>query len=128
MSNLKELKPVILQEGADGVISDADVAMIRQHLPPGADLSAEDVEYLIELRLHATTVCPAFHEMFLPAFKRFLLRDGQISLEEQFHLLRLLYGGGGVDDAERQFLNELRREVTQPSPELQNLLDTAARS
>ncbi|MBI2823948.1 MAG: hypothetical protein HYX69_04565 [Planctomycetia bacterium] len=125
MARLCDLKSKILVDGVDKRIDDADFALVRQQLPPEDQLGPEDVRALLELRNEATNVCPAFDEFFFRVFKKCLLADGAISLDEQFHLLRMLYGGGGVDDRERRFLAELKREVKQPSREFEALCEQA---
>ncbi len=127
MSKLRELKSRILVEGTDGRIDDADWAMIREHLPSDGRVSVPDLKVLLELRAEARSVCPAFDRFFFPAFKTSLLADGSISLSEQFHLLRMAYGGGGIDDAERRFLRELRQEVKETTPEFEALYQQAMR-
>lgn len=96
------------------------MALLRERLPDGS-LSADDLTVLAELRSEARVVCPAFDQLFFPAFKAYLLADGKISLHEQFMLLRILYGGGGIDPAERKFLTELRNEVREMTPEFDAL-------
>jgi hypothetical protein len=125
VSQLRDLKSTILAEGTDLRIEDADVDLIRKNLPADGALSRAEVEFLTELRTEARAVCPAFDQLFFPAFKAHLLADGKISYPEQFSLLRMLYGGGGIDPAERQFLIELRKEVREPSPEFDNLYKQA---
>jgi hypothetical protein len=121
MSQLRELKSQILAEGEDLRIDDADVDLIRERLPADGSLGADDLKVLTELRSEARAVSPAFDEIFFPALKAYLLADGKISLPEQFVLLRLLYGGGGIDAAERKFLIELRKEVREVTPEFDAL-------
>ncbi|MBP3955671.1 hypothetical protein J8F10_10300 [Gemmata sp. G18] len=121
MSALRELKPQILSEGHDLHICDADVALIREHLPANGTIDQDDLMVLTEIRSEAYSSCAAFDELFFPAFKAYLLADGTISHHEQFLLLRMLYGGGGVDDTERRFLVELRNEVTVLTPEFEDL-------
>ena len=121
MSALRELKSHILSEGEDGCIDEADVAMIRERLPADGSVPDADLAVLTELRTEARVVCPAFDRLFFPALKRSLLADGAISLPEQFLLLRMLYGGGGIDAVERRFLLELRNEVRDPTPEFDAL-------
>ena len=125
MSQLRDLKFTILADGTDLRIDDADVELIRKNLPADGALSRDEVEFLTELRTEARAVCPAFDQLFFPAFKAHLLADGKISHPEQFSLLRMLYGGGGIDSAERQFLLELRKEVREPSPEFDALYKQA---
>lgn len=125
MTQLRDLKSTILADGTDLRIDDADVELIRKNLPADGALSRDEVEFLTELRTEARAVCLAFDQLFFPAFKAHLLADGKISHPEQFSLLRLLYGGGGIDPAERQFLIELRQEVREPSPEFDALYKQA---
>ncbi|AWM37333.1 hypothetical protein C1280_10055 [Gemmata obscuriglobus] len=124
VSSLRELKSQILSEGHDLHICDVDVALIREHLADGR-LDSDDLLALTELRSEARSSCAAFDELFFPAFKKYLLADGTISHHEQFLLLRMLYSGGGVDDAERRFLVELRNEVPVLTPEFDDLCQLA---
>ena len=125
MSKLRDLKAQILADGRDLRIDDADVARIQVSLPAGGALNADDVTALVEMRTLARVVCPAFDRLFFPAFKNWLLADGTVNLPEQFQLLRLLYGGGGVDEAERGFLKELRRDAKDVTPEFEALCQQA---
>jgi len=128
MSQLRALKAEILVDGQDLVIDEADVVRIRECLPTSASISRDDIGVLTEMRAEARGVCPAFDQLFFPAFKKYILADGKISLEEQFLLLRMLYGGGGIDDAERKFLRELRQEAREVSPEFERIYAEAMRS
>jgi hypothetical protein len=121
MSQLRALKSQILVEGEDLNIDDSDVARIRDCLPADGVLSHDDLMVLSEMRTEARVVCPAFDQLFFPAFKAYLLADGKITLPEQFLLLRMLYGGGGIDEAERRFLRELRQEAREVSPDFERL-------
>lgn len=121
MSTLRELKSQILAEGSDLWINEPDVARIRACLPADGSISAEDVRVLAEMRAEARAVCASFDELFFPAFRQVLLADGRLSSAERLLLLRVLYGGGGVDDAERAFLRELRRELRDVTPEFEAL-------
>jgi hypothetical protein len=127
MSTLRELKSQILVEGEDLRIDDADVALIRERLPADGSMSDEDLMVLAEMRRDARAVCPAFDRIFFPAFKAYILADGVVSHGEQFQLLRLIYGGGGIDPAERKFLQELRAEAQTVTPEFEALYRQAMR-
>lgn len=121
MSQLRVLKSQILVEGEDLCIDDADVVRIRACLPADGAWTHDDLIVLSEMRTEARAVCPAFDQMFFPAFKAHLLADGKITLDEQFALLRMLYGGGGVDETKRRFLRELRKEAREVNPEFEKL-------
>lgn len=125
MSVLRELKSQILAEGRDLSIDDEDVAMIREQLPADGTIPVADLLVLAEMRSEARAVSPAFDRLFFPAFKAYLLADGVISMPEQFLLLRMLYGGGGIDAAERRFLIELRDEARVVTPEFDALFHQA---
>lgn len=125
MSRLRELKSRVLEHGVDGRIDEPEVEMLREALPSTGKLSSADVEALIEMRCEARSVCPEFDQLLFPALREQILADGAVSLVEQFHLLRMLYGGGGVDEAEKQFLRELRGELKRTSPEFDALCKQA---
>ena len=128
MSRLRALKAEILVDGHDLVIDAAEVVRIRECLPTSGPIPRDDIGVLTEMRAEARAVCPAFDQLFFPALKKYILADGTISLEEQFLLLRMLYGGGGIDDAERKFLRELRQEAREVSPEFERIYAEAMRS
>jgi hypothetical protein len=130
MKMLRSLKSKILVEGEDGRIDEQDLALVRSNLPADGSILEEDMRVLIELRSEARSVCPEFDAWFFPVFKAWLLADGKISLSEQFQLLRMLYGGGGIDPAEKAFLQELRKELGKLSavtPEFEALYQQAMR-
>jgi hypothetical protein len=128
MSKLRALKDQILVDGQDLKIDNADVTRIRSLLPPVGPISADDLKVLVEMRMEARVVCEAFDKLLFPELKKQVLEDGQISQSEQFMLLRMLYGGGGVDAAERQFLQELRGELHEVTPEFETLYQDAMRA
>ena len=124
MSELTQLKTRILQDGVDGRIDEADLAMLRQPLPSDGTIDPQDMQVLIELRAAARTVCPAFDAFFFPAFKKQLLSDGKLSPLEQLNLLRL-FCAGGADEAEKQFMRELRHDLRESTPALESLCELA---
>lgn len=129
MSALRPIKSKILREGEDGVIDAQDFALIQSTLPPGP-IADDDMKVLMELRSDARSVCSAFDAWFFPLFKEYLLADGQISPMEQFQILHMLYGGGGIDPAEKAFLQDLRKELTRlggMTPEFEKLFQQAMR-
>lgn len=127
MAALRELQSRILVEGEDLRISDEEVVSIQECLTSSGGISPEDLRVLIDMRAQARAVSPDFDRLFFPALKAWLLADGCIGLDEQFQILRLLYGGGGLDAAERAFLQELRRDAKEVTPEFEALYQQAMR-
>ncbi len=115
MNSLVELQDVFLQDGVDLEIDAREWARIRELLPAEGQPDVDDMRVLIEMRSTARTVCPQFDAYFFPTFKKYLLADGQLSPMEQFELMKLIFGGGGVDENEKAFLRDLRRSLPQPS-------------
>lgn len=118
MTTLQTLQSKIL---ADGVIDDAEVELLRRELYIDNQIDKEDVEFLMELRSEARSVCPAFEELFFQALKDNVLQDGSIEGEEAHWLRAMLFADGKIDDREKKFLRDLKREARQTSPEFQIL-------
>jgi hypothetical protein len=127
VSKLRDVKNQILQEGVDLQIDEADWGRIREVLPQDGGPSPDDLRILLEMRTEARSVCPAFDAYFFPMFKASLLADGKISAMEQFQLLSMLYGGGGIDEGERRFLKEVKRDLKEVSPEFEAMYQQAMR-
>jgi hypothetical protein len=127
MRDLRKLLTELLEPGTDLKLDDADVERIKECLPTDAPPSADDIDALVELRTKARSVAPAFDDLFLPLFSKFLLADGEISLAEHYHLLKVLFGDGVVSQREKAFLLDLRRKVASPSPEFDDLCRQALR-
>jgi hypothetical protein len=124
MADLTKLKAEIL---ADGRIDDAEVERLRGELYADGKIDKDEVEFLIALRNEAVAACPAFEKLFFGALKSNVLEDGSIDAEEAAWLRRMLFADGKIDDGEKQFLRDLRREARQVSPEFQQLHDECLR-
>jgi hypothetical protein len=122
MPRLHELRSQLLN---DGRITDDEVELIQRHIVSDGQLDLDDVRFLVELLADADEVCPAFDELFFPVLKAVLLDDGRIGPDEQYYLVKMLYADGHIRDSEKQFLRELRSELREPSPEFEQLCETA---
>jgi uncharacterized tellurite resistance protein B-like protein len=122
MGRMQELQDKLLQ---DGKITDQEVEVLREYLREKGSLDMEDVKLLVELLSNAREVAPAFDDVFFPALKNVLLADGQVLLNEQYYLLKMLYSDGHVRESEKHFLEELLNEVKEITPEFQALCDEA---
>ena len=122
MPSLRELHAALLE---DGKITDTEVGIIRDYIQRDGRLDLDDMKFLVELLSDAHQVCPAFDELFFPALKKIVLRDGRVGQAEQFYLLKMLYSDGRVRPSEKQFLLELRDELQEVTPEFDALCETA---
>jgi len=122
MGNLHQLRAQLLR---DGKITRDEVEVVRDYIEHDGQLDMDDVKFLVELLSEADEVCDAFDELFFPALKHVLLDDGQIGMDEQYYLMKMLYADGHVRDSERQFLQELRGELKQTTPAFEMLYETA---
>ena len=122
MPKLSELRSELIK---DGRITDSEVEVVRNHIQRDGRLDLDDVKFLVELLSEARHVCQAFDDLFFPALKEVILKDGQIGQDEQFYLLKMLYSDGHVRPSEKQFLLELREEAQEVTPEFDALCDVA---
>jgi hypothetical protein len=113
---------------ADGKITFDEVAAIKQQIAADGKLDHEDVKLLVGVAASCKEVCPEFDAIFFPALKEVLLADGQITPDEQYYLMKMLWGDGRVRPVERKFIQELRAAVKDPSPEFVELCDSALAS
>jgi hypothetical protein len=109
----------------DRKITDDEVELIRDYIHEDGKLDLEDVRLLVELWSEAVEISPAFDELFFPALKEVILADGRVGLDEQFYLLKMLYSDGHISDRERRFLEELRRDAREVTPEFDALCKEA---
>jgi len=122
MAHLHQLRSELLH---DRKITDSEVDVIRDYIREDGRLDLEDIKFLVELLSDADEVCPAFDELFFPALKQAILRDGRIGPDEQFYLLKMLYSDGHIRESEKQFLFELRREAKEVPAAFEGLCEVA---
>lgn len=123
MANLAELETQLL---TDGCITEREVALIQAQVEANGQLDLDDVRFLVQLLSEAKEVCPAFDEYFFTTLKTIFLADGRIGQDEQYYLLKMLYADGVLRDNERVFLDDLRRQLVDASPEFEAMCETAA--
>ncbi len=120
MADLKQLKANIL---ADGTIDDQEVEVIRRELYADGEIDREEVEFLISLRNEAQSTCPGFEKLFFEALKKNVLADGAIDAEEAAWLRKMLFADGKIDEGEKRFLTDLKKQAKKVGPEFQKLYE-----
>ncbi|HMP04122.1 MAG TPA: hypothetical protein PKD86_18670 [Gemmatales bacterium] len=109
---------------ADGLITDREVEALKTEIYADKLIDAEELEFLIDLRLSARgAVCPAFEQLFFHILKRVILNDGRVSADETTLLRRVLLSDQVVGADERKFLRELMHEAHSVAPEFKVLYD-----
>ena len=122
MANLYKLERELL---SDGRITQDEVGRIKEQIESDGKLDYDDVIFLVNLVANATDVCEEFDDLFFPAMRSILLADGEIGMDEQYQLLRMLYSDGNVRESEKAFLKDLYKSVDRITPEFRDLCDTA---
>ena len=118
MADLQKIRREVL---ADGKIDREEVELIRKELYADGEIDKDEVEFLIALRNEAKQVIPEFERLFFTSLKKNVLGDGTISAEEARWLRQTLFADGKVDENEKNFLRELKREAKKTSPEFEAL-------
>ena len=122
MAGLFEIRDRLL---SDRKITVNEVAAIKEYIAADGELDYSDIKFLVGLMKEADYVCQEFDDLFFPCMRRVILADGQVTLDEQYLLLQMLYSDGEVRECERQFITEVYRDVENVTPELQQLCETA---
>ena len=122
MASLHDFEKALL---SDGRITVDEVGRIKEQIESDGKLDYDDVIFLVDLLANASEVCEEFDELFFPAMRSVLLEDGEIGMDEQYQLLRMLYSDGVVRDCEKEFLKDLYKSVDRITPEFRELCDTA---
>ena len=125
MSNLKELKRLIL---ADGVIDEHDVKQLRKVLYADGVIDKEEAGFLFELNdaVSGKNNHPGWETLFVDAITSFLLDDeispGEVDDDEANWLLDKILGDGKLDDIEIALINNLKVKSKSLPQILTNLL------
>jgi hypothetical protein len=122
MAGLFEIRAQLLN---DDKITPNEVSVIKDYILADGQLDYQDIKFLVGLMKEAKEVCPEFDDVLFPCLRSVILEDGEVTLDEQYLLLQMLYSDGEVRPCERQLINDIYREVNTVTPELQQLCETA---
>jgi hypothetical protein len=122
MAGLNELHSELLR---DGKITPNEVGVIENYIAEDGRLDYADIKFLVGLMKEAGSVCSEFDNLLFPTLRQVILADGEVTMDEQYLLLQMLYSDGEVRDCERGFIAELYRDVENVTPELKQLCETA---
>jgi hypothetical protein len=110
---------------ANKKIDEEEVDVIREQINRDGQLDLEDVRLLIELYCEAREYPAAFESLFFDTLNKVFLADGEVTPDEQYHLLKMLYSDRVIRNRELEFLHELKRDSRHVSPEFQTLCENA---
>ena len=110
---------------ANKKIDDDEVGTIREQIYRDGQLDLDDVRLLIELYCEAREYPATFETLFFDVLKKVFLADGEVTPDEQYHLLKMLYSDRVIRNRELEFLRELKREAKHLSPEFDTLCQNA---
>lgn len=101
---LRTLRAILLY---DGSIEDSEVEILRLKLNDNGTIDQEDIEFLIELRNEAESVCAAFEELLFHSIKVNLLMNRAIDSEKATWLRQKLFTNKWIDKRGPQLLWEI---------------------
>src|SRR5262249_31587568 len=105
MADWKKLaKRVVL---ADGRIDAHEAHLIRVAIEADKKISEESVDFLVDLRDHATEADRAFTDFFFEAMEKHILTRKRIEAPEVKKLRKIIMSDGKVDTDEKKFLQTL---------------------
>jgi uncharacterized membrane protein YebE (DUF533 family) len=110
---------------ADGTIDAHETTVLKREILADGVVDREEVEFLAGLRTSARELCPEFTAFFFEALKLHLLADGVLDEEEAELVRKIIFADGVIDDSERAFLAELKREAKSMAPEFEKMLQEA---
>lgn len=122
MPGLNQFRAELLR---DDKITRSEVDAIKRHIEADGRLDYEDIKFLVGLMKEADSVCQEFDDLLFPCMREVILSDGEVTMDEQYLLLQMLYSDGDVRECEREFIAELVHDVKNVTPELQHLCETA---
>jgi hypothetical protein len=112
---------------ADGKIDDDEVKVLRKELYADGKIDKAEVEFLIALRNEAQKrakggpINANFERLFFKAMADKVLDNGIISAAEAKWLRTMLYADKKIDDNEKKFLKDLKKNATKISPAFEAL-------
>ena len=119
MADWKELLQEVLL--ADGAIDSGETALLKKELLADGKIDSEEVDFLVDLRNKAKTLCPEFTKFFFEALKSNILEDGVVDDDEAERLRKILYADGVIDADEKKFLADLKNGAKKVSPKFDKL-------
>jgi hypothetical protein len=110
---------------ADGRICDEDVLLVGEQLEADGKLDIADVKLLVELYCYTKDRSLAFDNLFFVVLEKVFLHDGQITADEEFYLLKLIYSDRKITEREREFLRKIRKQIPERTASFETLFETA---
>jgi uncharacterized tellurite resistance protein B-like protein len=121
MADWKKLaKRVVL---ADGRIDAHEAHLIKNVILAEKKLGDEEMDFLVDLRDHATEISPEFTTFFFQALEQKFLVHKKIDVAGVRRLRKIIMGDGKVDPDEKRFLQTLASKTKKPTRSFQKLVD-----
>ncbi|MCH5372444.1 MAG: hypothetical protein JJ992_00585, partial [Planctomycetes bacterium] len=114
---MKRLRTFVEEILHDQKIDEAELLQVCDYIMADDVLDMQDVELLVQLYTRADSYPPEFEKLFFGALKAVMLDDDKIVDYERFLLMQMLYANRTVRKIEIEFLEDLRREASEVSPE-----------
>jgi hypothetical protein len=118
MLTLRELEERVL---ANGRVDGHELELLRQVLYADGKINRKEADFFVELHKRAQYRTHAFEQFFYQAIKDHILANGRIGRGEAAWLEEVLFADGKIEDEERKFVQELKGEASEVSPEFEAL-------
>jgi uncharacterized tellurite resistance protein B-like protein len=113
---------------ADGRIDTKETHIIKKEIWADGKLDKSELEFLLDLKKHASSVVGEYNSMLFAALKAAMLADGDISDTEAGWLRKFLYADGKIDDEEKKFLSDLKQNAKSTGPAFEQLYKEAMKA
>ena len=108
---------------SDGKIESNELEALRSQFGDGSNLTRDEADLLVELFKRVERKGPGFEDYFFKTIGKYVVGQGKVNAELASWLRRLLQTKGVSAERQRKFINELRGETDEVSPDLQTLFD-----
>jgi uncharacterized tellurite resistance protein B-like protein len=122
MANLRELREIEERVVASGRVEGHEIRLLHELLYADGKIDREEADFLVVVHKRVRSRTHGFEQFFYNAIKDHILADGRVGAEETAWLRQMIFQNDKLEDEERKFLQQLKGEAQQVSPEFEAFL------
>jgi hypothetical protein len=116
MTSLREIEERVV---ANGRVEGHEVRLLRERLYADGKIDRDEADFLVVVHKRTGHHSDQFQQFYYDAIKRHILEDGRITAEETEWIRQMIERDETLEDEERRFLEQLRGEAREVSPEFE---------